>query len=79
MIQTYIKELVEYGIQKGLVAPADKVYTTNRLLELFEIQEYNEPGKHPVPSAFRHFGRYARLCLQPSSDGRRYNHNKRFI
>lgn len=47
MIQTYIKELVEYGIQKGLVAPADKVYTTNRLLELFEIQEYNEPESIP--------------------------------
>lgn len=43
MIQTYIAELVSYGIRNGLVVPADKVYVTNRLLELFDIMEYSEP------------------------------------
>ncbi len=45
MIETYIKELVTYGLNKGLVDPADEIYVTNRLLELFDIQEYNEPAE----------------------------------
>ena len=47
MIETYIKELVTYGLNKGLVDPADEIYVTNRLLELFDIQEYNEPAEIP--------------------------------
>lgn len=43
MIQSYIRELVLYGTAQGLVAPEDVVYTTNRLLELFQIAEYQEP------------------------------------
>ena len=29
MIHTYIKQLVEYGIEKGLLEPCDSVYTTS--------------------------------------------------
>lgn len=47
MIETYIKELVTYGLNKGLVDPADEIYVTNRLLELFDIQEYTEPAEIP--------------------------------
>ncbi|MCR5420172.1 MAG: UDP-glucose--hexose-1-phosphate uridylyltransferase [Lachnospiraceae bacterium] len=39
-ISTLIKELVDYGIKKGLVEEADKCYTINRLLELFNTNEY---------------------------------------
>ncbi|NLL78411.1 MAG: UDP-glucose--hexose-1-phosphate uridylyltransferase [Clostridiales bacterium] len=42
MIQTYIKKLVQYGLNTGLIAPEDKIYTTNRLLELFELDELEE-------------------------------------
>ena len=44
MIQTYIDRLVEYGLKTGLIEPADKIYTANRLLELFglEAPEYDE-------------------------------------
>ena len=42
MIQTYIKKLVQYGLNTGLVAPEDKIYTTNRLLELLELDELEE-------------------------------------
>ena len=42
MIQTYIKKLVRYGLNTGLVAPEDKIYTTNRLLELFGLDELEE-------------------------------------
>ena len=37
-----ITELVAYGMDAGLVAPDDKTYTINRLLELFGILEYEE-------------------------------------
>lgn len=39
-ICTLILELVSYGKNKGLIDTADEVYTTNRLLELFQIDEY---------------------------------------
>ena len=36
MIQEKILELTEYGLVTGLVAPEDKRFTKNRLLELFQ-------------------------------------------
>lgn len=35
-----ISELVAYGRDKGLVEEADQIYVVNRLLELFELEEY---------------------------------------
>lgn len=43
MINTWITELVQYGIREGLVASEDVIYTTNRLLELLKLQEYIAP------------------------------------
>ena len=43
MIQEKIRELVNYGLLTGLVEPEDEVYITNRLLELFELDDYGEP------------------------------------
>lgn len=40
MITRIIDELIQYGLQNGLIAEADKVYTTNRLLELFNLSSY---------------------------------------
>lgn len=40
MIQTYIKELVQYGLNTGLVEKEDTVYTVNALLEFFGLDEY---------------------------------------
>lgn len=42
MIQENIKKLVQYGLNTGLIEPEDKIYTTNRLLELFELDELGE-------------------------------------
>ena len=47
MIQKDIRRLVAYGLKTGLVAKEDEIYTTNRLLELFELDELedlDEPG-----------------------------------
>ena len=38
-IQENIKKLVQYGLQTGLIKEADRIYTTNRLLELFQLDE----------------------------------------
>lgn len=47
MIQTNIRKLVQYGLQTGLITEADKIYTTNRLLELFQLDEL-EDGSEEV-------------------------------
>ena len=39
MIQTDIKKLIGYGVQRGLVPEEDVVYTANKLLELFGLEE----------------------------------------
>ena len=39
MIQENIRKLVEYGVQTELITEEDRIYTTNRLLELFQLDE----------------------------------------
>lgn len=41
-IQENIRRLVAYGLVTGLIEPEDKIYTTNRLLELFKL---DDPGE----------------------------------
>ena len=43
MIAESIATLVNYGIAAGLLEESDKIYATNRLLELFGIEDYEEP------------------------------------
>ena len=43
MIYNDIKKLVTYGLQTGLIEETDRIYTTNALLELLELEEYDEP------------------------------------
>lgn len=42
MINRLINELIAYGMKKGLVTEDDKVYVTNRLLELFGLLKFEE-------------------------------------
>ena len=42
MISELISELIQYGLDNGLIQEDDKVYTTNRLLEAFGVVEYEE-------------------------------------
>ncbi|MBR1675427.1 MAG: UDP-glucose--hexose-1-phosphate uridylyltransferase [Eubacterium sp.] len=44
-INTYITELVRYGILNNLVSEDDVVYVTNRLLEVLEISDYEEDAE----------------------------------
>lgn len=45
-INNLITELVNYGIDKGLVDTADIIYVTNRLLELFKLNSYKKEDTH---------------------------------
>ena len=51
-INILIGELMAYGMENGLVAPADEVFVTNQLLSLFGLDEYEKkelpPQKRPV-------------------------------
>lgn len=45
MIQRNIRELVQYGLLTGLIEEEDRIYTANRLLELFELDELDEDNE----------------------------------
>lgn len=42
MINKAIKALVDYGIHTGLIHAEDRIYTTNQILELLKLEEYEE-------------------------------------
>lgn len=44
-INKAIKQLVSYALEAELIQEEDCIYTTNRLLELFGIEEYEEVGE----------------------------------
>ena len=43
MLNKNIRDLVQYGIDTGLVPECEKTYTTNLLLDIFREDEYTEP------------------------------------
>lgn len=45
MVNTAIKKLVCYGLEKGLIREEDRVFTTNRILEALRLEEYDEPAE----------------------------------
>lgn len=47
MINTYITEIVNYGIKNGLIDELDRVYSVNKLIELMGLDEYSEPESVP--------------------------------
>jgi len=48
-INRRICELINYGLNTGLIRREDKIYTINRLLEVFELEEFEEEevGQRP--------------------------------
>lgn len=45
MIDTYIKKLVDYAVATTLVDPEDRIYVTNRILEVLHRETYEEPAE----------------------------------
>ncbi len=42
MISKSIKKLISYGLENGLIEESDVVYTTNRILEILDTDEYTD-------------------------------------
>ena len=42
-LQKDIKKLVNYGLDKKLIEPEDETYTINQYLEVFRLDEYDDP------------------------------------
>ena len=41
-----IKKLVKYGMDSALIRPEDKIFMINQYLEIFGIDEYDDPDIH---------------------------------
>ena len=48
MLNKNIRDLVQYGIDTGLVPECEKIYTRNLLLDIFHEDEYTEPEDQEV-------------------------------
>lgn len=48
-VNTYISALVQYGLSKGLFEPCDKVFITNQLLGILELNEYESAEIQTLP------------------------------
>ena len=53
MINESVAKLVKYGENAGLVSGLDRIYATNRLLEVMQISDYEEPEQIPEILAAR--------------------------
>ena len=42
MIDLYIKKLVQYGMESGLIPEEERIYSTNQILEVLEKDDYEE-------------------------------------
>ena len=38
-----IRQLADYGIAAGLIEPEDRIFVINQLLELLQLDTYEEP------------------------------------
>ena len=45
MVYEAIRELVRYGLEKGLITEDDAIYARNQILEVLKMDEYEEPEK----------------------------------
>ena len=64
MITQNITDLVRYGVSSGLVDEADIIYAVNKLLELFELEEYD---REFTPENFTKVELYTEIYLIPGS------------
>lgn len=43
MVYKAIRELVQYGLNTGLITEVDRIYATNQILDVLKLDEYEEP------------------------------------
>lgn len=50
MVYNAIRNLVEYGLETGLITENDRTYAINQLLEALRLDEYEEPAEAEASS-----------------------------
>lgn len=45
MVFDAVKELIEYGLEKGLITKDDRIYVQNQILDILKMDEYEDTGK----------------------------------
>lgn len=45
MVNEWIRKLVDYGINHGLIEEEDRIYTTNQFLQKLALDSYEEPER----------------------------------
>ena len=45
----YIKDLVEYGLFTGLITEEERIYSTNLILDVMDMDSYEEPEAYETP------------------------------
>ena len=71
-ISARIKQLVEYALEKGLIAEEDRLYMTNSLMSALKVGEFVEPGevdKEPLEDIL------AALCDYAAENGQLENNS----
>lgn len=48
MVYEAVKKLIQYGMEKGLITEADRIYATNQVLDVLNLEEYEEPDEDYV-------------------------------
>ena len=43
MVYEAIKKLVTYGMETGLISEEEKIYSTNLILDVLKLDDYEEP------------------------------------
>ncbi len=47
-MELYVKSLVAYAVEQGLLEPCDTTFAVNRLLEVLQADSYEEPAEAPL-------------------------------
>ena len=63
-----IAALVQYGIDTGLTPECERIYTTNQLLEVMQLDDYEEPGRNDSSTVRGNFRCAACRCMQSWTD-----------
>ena len=48
-IDSYVRDLVEYGLHTGLIGEDERVYSTNLILDVMDMDSYEEPADYKAP------------------------------
>ncbi len=48
-VDRYVRDLVEYGIHTHLIGEEERIYSTNMILDVMDMDSYEEPEDYTVP------------------------------